>query len=142
GAESVREEYNATSFSRNPLKKILLRIYLNYTVQQETFSPHFQSLRRKVAAVFGEKIPSWFAAEYRRLNLPLMKYYAVLTTNTRMIVLTIWVLTDHVWLYFAVEIVAINFLMVVVTRYQEQLSAGLLGQIEERVGTVEAGRDR
>ena len=83
GADEVRKEYESTSFSEHPIKKILLRIYLNYTVEQEAFSKNFQKLRRRVDEVFRTKIPAWFSDEYRRMNKPLMKYYAILTTKDR-----------------------------------------------------------
>jgi hypothetical protein len=65
-----------------------------------------------------------------------MKWYAVLTTNTRMIVMSVAVLIDFVPLYFAAEIVAINLLMILVTMHQEKLSVQLLAQIEEQKVTV------
>jgi hypothetical protein len=132
GADEIRAEWKATSFARNPVKKILLAIYLDYTKKQERYSKNFQKLRKRVDEVFGASIPTWFADEYRRMNKPLMKYYAVLTTNTRMIVMSVAVLIDNVPLYFVTEIVLINILMVVVTRHQEKLSVQLLAQIEDR----------
>jgi phosphatidylglycerophosphate synthase len=132
GADEVRREYGSVRFSSAPVRKILLRFYLNYTVQQESLSKNFQVLRKKVAAEFGSSIPGWFSEEYRRLNLPLMKYYAILTTNTRMIVLAACVLLDVPWLYFATEVVGINAVMVLVTAHQERLSAGLSAEIDAR----------
>lgn len=132
GTEDIRAAYEAISFTRDPLRKILLRAYLSYTVVQEAFSQNFQDLRGIVAAEYGNRIPSWLSDEYRRLNKPLMKYYAILTTNTRMIILAICVLADRVPLYFAVEIVGINLVMVIVTMYQERLSSHLLAQVAER----------
>jgi phosphatidylglycerophosphate synthase len=132
GSENIREEWKNVSFSVNPFKKILLGVYLDYTKKQERYSKNFQKLRVCVDERFGRDIPSWLAEEYRRMNKPLMKYYAILTTNTRMIVLAIAVLIDFVPLYFAAEIIAINLVMVFVTMHQEKLSLSLLNQIEER----------
>jgi len=135
-ADLVRKEYETTSFLKNPIKKFLLRVYLNYTVQQEALSKNFQRLRKTIDAKFGMNIPPWFQDEYRRLNRPLMKYYAILTTNTRMIFLSLFVLVDFVPGYFLTEIVGINLVMIFVTRHQEKLSAGLLTMVEERNGTL------
>lgn len=132
GADEVRSEYNAIRFSSNPVKKFLMRVYLNYTVQQESLSKNFQKLRKKAAAEFGQNFPSWFSDEYRRMNKPLMKYYAVLTTNTRMIVMSIAVLIDFVPLYFITEIIIINIIMIAVTMHQEKQSAELYAQIDGR----------
>lgn len=132
GADEIRTEYQGIRFRKNPIKKILMRTYLNYTIQQEALSKNFQRLRRSIDRVYGTNIPQWAADEYRRENKPLMKYYAVLTTNTRMIVMAVCVLVDLVPLYFAVEIVLINLLMVLVTVYQEKLSAGMVAMMEQR----------
>jgi phosphatidylglycerophosphate synthase len=131
-ADDVRVEYAGMRFLSHPVKKLLMRVYLNYTVQQESVSKNFQVLRRKAAAEYGSTFPAWFSDEYRRQNLPLMKYYAILTTNTRMFVMAGAVLLDVPWVYFAVEIVAINLVMVVVTAHQEKLSASLCEQIDAR----------
>jgi phosphatidylglycerophosphate synthase len=132
GSDEVREEWKSVSFSRHPVKKILLAIYLDYTKKQERYSKNFQKLRKKADAAYGTVIPAWFAGEYRRMNKPLMKWYAVLTTNTRMIVMSVAVLIDLVPLYFATEVLVINLIMILVTMHQERLSARLIGQMEER----------
>jgi hypothetical protein len=131
GADEVRNEYRSVSYIRQPLRKFLLRIYLNYTIEQEALSKNFQLLRRRVEADFGFQIPSWFSEEYRLTNKPLMKYYAILTTNTRMIVMFFAVVFDIVPLYFITEIVAINSVMIYVTRRQERLSARLVTFIDQ-----------
>ncbi len=131
GADAIREELQGISFREHPIKKILLAVYLDYTKKQERYSKNFQELRKKVDSEFGYDIPAWFSDEYRRLNRPLMKYYAILTTNTRMIVMAVAVLFDIVPLYFIVEIIGINLVMVFVTMHQEKLSARLLAQIAE-----------
>jgi phosphatidylglycerophosphate synthase len=130
GADEVRREYEALTFSAHPVKKFLMRIYLNYTVQQESLSKNFQVLRKKAAQEFGTEFPAWFSAEYRRLHLPMMKYYAILTTNTRMWVMMGAVLFDVPWVYFAAEIVLINALMVGVIVRHEKMSAGLCRDID------------
>jgi phosphatidylglycerophosphate synthase len=131
-SEQVRAEYESVRFLSHPGKKFLLRVYLNYTIQQEALSKNFQRLRKRIDEKFGLQIPQWLADEYRRRNKPLMKYYAILTTNTRMIALSLFVLLDRVPLYFVTEIVAINLVMIGVTIRQERLSAHLLTMIDER----------
>ncbi len=131
GSDAVRKEYGAIRFSEQPVKKILMRTYLNYTVQQESLSKNFQRLRKTVDERFGTQIPPWFATEYRTLNKPLIKYYAILTTNTRMFIMGVFVLLDRVPFYFATEIILLNLLMVVVTVHQEGLSRRLLAMIEK-----------
>ena len=132
GSDEIRREYESVRFSDQPVKKFLMRVYLNYTIQQESLSKNFQVLRKKVASEFGPQIPAWFSDSYRALNLPLMKYYAILTTNTRIIVMSVCVLLDVPWLYFTIEVVGINALMLLVIARQEKLCAGLAGAIDQR----------
>jgi hypothetical protein len=131
-ADEVRAEYQATLFLQHPVKKLLLRMYLNYTIHQEQLSTNFQSLRKRVAEEFGNNIPPWLINEYRRINKPLMKYFALLATNTRMMVMSVAVLIDAVPMYFATEIIAINLILVSVTLHQKTLNAQLLTEIEKR----------
>lgn len=142
GSDEIRAEWKATVFSEHPLKKMLLAVYLDYTKKQERYSKNFQALRKRVDAQFGVSIPAWFAAEYRKMNKPLMKYYAVLTTNTRMIVMAVCVLLDFVPGYFVAEIIGINLIMVLVTMHQERLSARLLGMIEMQAVPLPDGGSR
>ncbi len=130
GADEVRAEYQATLFFQHPLKKLLLRMYLNYTIHQEQLSSSFQTLRKRVAEEFGNNTPSWLTDEYRRMNKPLLKYFAFLATNTRMIVMSVAVLIDAVPMYFATEIVALNLVLVFVTMRQRTLNTQLLTEIE------------
>ncbi len=132
GVEEIRAEYAGIRFRTNPVRKIMIRIYLNYTIQQEALSKNFQRLRRSIDRVYGVNIPEWVSAEYRRENKPLMKYYAILTTNIRMIIMAFCVLVDLVPLYFGVEILLINLIMVLVTSRQEKLSAGMIAMMEKR----------
>ncbi len=130
----IRAEYQSISFSQHPLRKSLLRIYLNYTVEQELLSHNFQALRNRVDEKFGHHIPEWFSDEYRRTNKPLIKYYAMLTTNTRVIIMTACVLMNRVPLYFWGEVIGLNALMVIVTVYQEKVSKMLLRRIDRGTG--------
>ncbi len=132
GADEVRAEYRATSFLQHPVKTLLLRMYLNYTIHQEQLSTNFQGLRKRVAEEFGNDIPSWLTDEYRRMNKPLMKYFSLLTTNTRMMVMSVALLIDAVPAYFATEIIAMNLILVLVTMHQKTLNAQLLTEIEKR----------
>lgn len=122
----IRKEYHAASFRREPLKTFFLRVYLNYTVQQEALSRRFQFLRERIQERWGNAIPSWFREEYQRVNKPLMKYYAILTTNTRMIILSVMVLIDQPLLYFVSEVVFINAVMFAVISIQERACGRLL----------------
>lgn len=129
-------EYNAIVFSKEPARKVLMWFYRNYTVQQEYFTRNLQNLRIEVERRFESGIPEWFRNEYRRATLPLMKYYAVLTTNTRMIIMSVCVLIDRPLWYFFGEAVLINLVMVGVALYTEHLSAQLARRLEMETATA------
>lgn len=130
-SEHIRIEYEELSFKSQLIRKLFLGIYLNYTVQQEFLSKNFQALRKTVEREYGQGIPSWLSDEYRFLNKPLMKYYAILTTNTRAIIMASCVLMDKILLYFIAEVVFINLVMVAVVLFEEKFSAQLLRKIKE-----------
>ena len=129
-SSDVRKEYDAMGPETNLVQRLLTKMYLDYTVRQEALSKNFQQLRESVERSYGKAVPEWFREEYRRLNKPLMKYYAILTTNTRMIAMSICVLIDQPMWYFIVEAIAINIVMVFLTIYQEGLSKKLCREIE------------
>jgi hypothetical protein len=126
----VRKEYASIRFMEHPFEKMLEWFYRDYTVRQEKLTKNFRQLRDLIEKKFGNAIPDWFREEYRRQNKPLMKYYAILTTNTRMIAMSICVLIDQPLSYFFVEAGAINVVMVVLNMYQGRVSARLLHEIE------------
>jgi phosphatidylglycerophosphate synthase len=133
-SSGIRKEYESLSYSADFVKKAFLRLYLNYTLEQEALTKNFQKLRRRVDAAYGTAIPSWFSDEYRRTNKPLMKYYAILTTNTRMIVMCCAVLLDVVPLYFVTEVVVINAVLLYAIARQEKISVRLAAMVGEREG--------
>ena len=126
----LKIEYAALGKETNLVQRLLTKMYLDYTVRQEKLSKNFQVLRNRVDQRFGKAIPDWFREEYRKFNKPLMKYYAILTTNTRMIVMSVCVLIDQPLWYFFAEAIGINIVMVLLTIYQEGLSKRLSDEID------------
>jgi hypothetical protein len=59
----------------------------------------------------------------------LLKYYNVLTANTRMFVLGVAVCTDQPLLYVGFEIVFLNALLVWVSSVQDRINERLLAEI-------------
>jgi hypothetical protein len=135
-ASEAQKEYDAVSFRSNPGEKMLAWFYRDYTVRQEKITKDFQQLRGMIERTYGDVVPEWFKEEYRRLNKPLMKYYAILTTNTRMIAMSVCVLIDQPLAYFFVEAGAINIVMIVLNLYQERISRRLTHEIEVHGATA------
>lgn len=107
------------------LNRLFLRLYLNYTRQQETFSPKFQVLREKIGSLFGASVPDSFADAYRRTNKPLLKYYNFMTINGRVLTLFGFVLIGYPTLFFVTEITLFNLLLYAVLARQERNNAEL-----------------
>jgi hypothetical protein len=128
-AERVQADYRALSWARDLGHKLVLRLYLNYTRQQEMLTRSFRALQREVAASYPEARPAWLAEAYREMNRPLLKYYNILTTNTRVLVLSVAVYTDRPFLYLGFEIVFLNALLVWVSSVQDLNNERLLAKV-------------
>ena len=131
----VAVDYRELSWTNNPVKKLLMRLYLNYTYQQELLSRNFQRLYATSRQRFALMVPEWLRQEYTHSNKPLLKYYNMITTNTRVIALFLSLLIDRVILYLAFELIVLNAVLIILTVNQEKLNARLLQAIETREGT-------
>ena len=128
-AEQVEADYRALSWSRSLGHKLALRLYLNYVREQEMLTRSFRALQREVAASYPEARPAWLAEAYREMNQPLLKYYNILTANTRMFVLGVVVCADQPLLYLGFEIVVLNALLVWVSWVQDRNNERLLAEV-------------
>jgi phosphatidylglycerophosphate synthase len=124
--ESIERRYNALSWTGSFFDKIVGRLYLNYARQQSVFIAASSELFKRTTARFGTDIPAWFRTLYRQYNQHLTKYYNILTTNTRMIVLFAAVLTREFWMYFAFELTVLNALLLFVVWKQRSIAHVLL----------------
>ena len=130
GLAWVREEYSKLRWGRDFFKKIMMRLYVSYTAEQETLSKGFQRLKRKIQETYGENYPPSFSEEYRRLNKPLLKYYTMLAVNLRVIVLSISVLINQPTLYFWFELTYLNLVALLLILTQEKRNAELVQWID------------
>ena len=128
-AQRVETAYLALAWPRDLWRKLAFRLYLNYTRQQEMLTRSFRALPREVAASYPEARPAWLAEAYRAMNQPLLKYYNILTANTRMFVLVVAVCIDRPLLYLGFEIVFLNALLVWVSSVQNQNNERLLDEV-------------
>ena len=122
--EAVESHYQSLSWTHSFFDKLVGRLYLNYTRQQNLFVGTYRKLFFRCTGWYGQTIPAWFGELYRHYNQKQIKYYNILTTNTRMIVLFIAVIIHHLWLYFSFEMTALNLLLVYVL--WKQRSIGIL----------------
>ena len=125
-AKDMQKKYKNYTWLKNFGKKFLLRVYINYTFQQESLSKSIRKLYKTVRERYKEQLPDWLKDEYRKLNKPLLKYGNILTTNTRMIVLFITIFYANVLYYFLFELIILNILLVYFVLRNERISKQLL----------------
>jgi phosphatidylglycerophosphate synthase len=128
-SQAIAALYRRLSWQKNLVEKFFLRFYLNYTYQQESLARNFQKLFAETNSRYGSNLPTWFQQEYARKNKPLLKYYNILTTNTRISVMYACIILDVIPVYFVFEIVVLNMLLAGVTIYQERLNFRFLQQL-------------
>lgn len=118
--------YEELSWRKHFIKKFLMRVYINYTIEQEYFSKKSINLITFVSRQFSDQLPAEIPKMFREKNKKLIKYYNILTTNTRMMVLFLSILTGYLQLYFIFEISILNILLIWVVYKHEQNSQEIL----------------
>lgn len=119
----IKEKHNQLSWGKNFYQKFLMQIYLNYTLEQELFSKNIIKLYNLAKREFKANNPVKVSFLYKKLNQPLVKYFNILTTNTRMIFLFIALLLNEPILYFLFELTLLNILFIYVVLKHEKNSS-------------------
>jgi phosphatidylglycerophosphate synthase len=122
----LRSNFRSLTWHREPWHKFLLLLYLNFTRQQEMLSPNLRKVREAGGGLFGGQIPIWLKSRYKSLAGPALKWWGLLMTNTRMLVLfALLVIGEPVW-YFWFELIALNALFVYLIIRQKDMADSLL----------------
>jgi phosphatidylglycerophosphate synthase len=137
-AGNLRLRYKNISW-KNFYDKFLMRVYVNYTVQQEMFSKPLRNLYNYVSGEYPESVPFYISNQYRSKVRPLIKYFNILTTNTRMIVLFIAVLIDKPLYYFYFELTVLNLLLIYVIYSQNKTSNEIFNAAVKKQFNTEPG---
>lgn len=130
-SDELRKKYDALSWGRNFVQKLVMTFYLNYTVSQEKRTPAMQKLRNQLRTRFKGEIPRSFRDEFRSLSLPLMKYTNILSFNIRTIALFAAILIFRMpWLYFAFELTVLNIILIYMMSRHERICKRLSADLE------------
>jgi phosphatidylserine synthase len=121
----VESEYQTSSWHQRPWDKLLLALYLNFTRQQETLAPHLKKLRDVAADLFQGQIPAWFRERYRNLAGPMLKWWGLLMTNTRMLFLFALLLIGQPIYFFWFELIPLNLLFVYLIFREEAMAESM-----------------
>ena len=124
-SSEVRLDYRRWSWRQEPWKKLLLALYLNFTRQQEMLAPHLKKLRDVAADLFQGQIPAWLRARYRNLAGPMLKWWGLLMTNTRMLVLFAVLLISQPIYFFWFELIPLNVLFVYLIFREETMAESM-----------------
>jgi phosphatidylglycerophosphate synthase len=112
-SENILAQFGSLSFKNNIIQKILLGFYYQYTLQQEKLSKSFQFFHIAVHLKYKE-IPNSIREAYRMNFKPMIKYYNLMTINSRSILIFISVLFNIPVLYFLFEIIFLNLILIFV----------------------------
>jgi hypothetical protein len=86
-SSGLRSEYQGEAWRQRPWNKFLLALYLNFTRQQEMLAPQLKKLRDTASEQFRGQIPVWLEQGYRNSAGGTFKWWSLLMTNSRMLVL-------------------------------------------------------
>jgi hypothetical protein len=121
----IRSEYQTSSWNQRPWDKFLLALYLNFTRQQEMLAPRLKKLRDAASELFQGQIPGWLQARYRNLAGPMLKWWGLLMTNTRMLVLFALLLIGQPIYFFWFELIPLNLLFVYLIFREESMAESM-----------------
>jgi len=121
-AETLFALYRAASWSGQFGRKLLLLLYLDFTRRQEWLAPQLSSLRARFS---GADVPVGFAAHYQQRAIPMFKYWSLLMTNSRMLILFLLLIIGQPIWFFWVELTVFNALLVWLLFQQEKMCAVL-----------------
>jgi phosphatidylglycerophosphate synthase len=129
-SSELRSDYRKLTRRQAPWQKLLLALYLNFTLQQEMLAPRLKTLRDVVGQLFHSEIPDWLRTRYRNLARPMLKWWGLLMTNIRMLVLFALLFISQPVYYFWFELIPLNFLFVYLLFRQDNMAESLLKVVE------------
>jgi hypothetical protein len=124
-SSALRSDYRKLSSRRQPWDKLLLALYLNFTLQQEMLAPRLKKLRETANTVFRGQVPGWLEQRYRDAASQTLKWWRLLMTNTRMLVLFLLLFLGQPVYYFWFELIPLNVLFVYLLVRQEKMAKSL-----------------
>ena len=124
-SSALQSNFRELSWPHEPWHKFLIALYLNFTRQQEMLSPNLKKLRDTGDRLFHGQIPSWFRTRYRNLASPMFKWWGLLMTNSRMLVLFGLLFIGQPVYYFWFELVLLNLLFVYLIIREKKMAESL-----------------
>jgi len=121
----LSSDYRKWGWRQKPWDKFLLALYLSFTRQQEMLASQLKKLRNTASELFHGQIPSWLELRYRDSAGQMFKWWGLLMTNSRMLVLFALLFIGQPIYYFWFELVPLNLLFVYLLLRQEKMAKSL-----------------
>ena len=132
---ALHSDYRKLNWDQKPWDKLLLALYLNFTLQQEILAPHLKKLRETVSAVFHDQVPGWLQQRYRDAAGDMLSWWRLLMTNARMLVLFLLLFVGQPVYYFWFELIPLNVLFIYLIVRQEKMAESLERSVVARRST-------
>ena len=126
---TLRQDYHQMRWHREPWQKLMLALYINFTWQQEVLSPGLRGLRSLAEEEFPSEMPQYLREHYRQIARPMLRWWGLLMTNTRMFFLFLFLVLDRPAWFFWLELTVFNLLLLVLTVQQENMSKSLVADV-------------
>jgi hypothetical protein len=124
-SSALGSDYRKLRWDQNLCEKLLLALYLNFTLQQELLAPRLKKMRASANVVFHGRIPGWLEQRYRDAAGHMLKWWRLLMTNTRMLILFLLLFLGQPVYYFWIELIPLNLLFVFLIARQEKMAKSL-----------------
>jgi len=128
-SRTLRHDYGQMSWRRDAWQKVMLALYINFTWQQEVLSPKLRRLRDVTEQEFPSDLPDDLREHYRESARPMLRWWGLLMTNTRMFFLFLFLVLDWPESFFWLEVTIFNLLLLALIVRQENMSRSLVQDV-------------
>lgn len=118
---SIRARSRVVQWKKNPDKKIFFKLYYVYTLFQEMKTPQLRNYNTHLQTTYPNGFPEEKISSFREKSLKLMPLLDCFTFNSRSLIMLATLLLNLEWLYFAVEILLFNPLIVIAILHHEKM---------------------
>ncbi|MDD4922570.1 MAG: CDP-alcohol phosphatidyltransferase family protein [Bacteroidales bacterium] len=119
--KSIKSRYELLTWKKNKVSKIFMKLYYFYTWNQEKNTPQLRRYMEHMNTTYPDGYPEDKIAAFRDKSLKMMPLIDSFTFNARSIVMLATLVLNLEWLYFAVEILILNPLLVFAIKRHEKM---------------------
>ena len=120
-SDTIKIKYKSLSWKGAPLSKLFMKLYQLYTMNQEFRKPNLRRFMKQLKVKYPEGYSEDMIFKFREKSLKMMPLLDSFTFNARSVVILATLILNIVWIYFAIEILILNPLLVVAIRRHEKM---------------------